>query len=154
MSLEKNKIFLLFQPDPGHVLYIDLGCSFADSVGGSLSQRNYIANLLRDRKGNLKRTIKKDRKRAEDYLSRWNIHTNHPLEHHQDILNLMEFAESIRCMQVPLFPKRGKPNNMNVTDVLSGDEIEEIVDLLKINMVHVVRDYVKKEKSIDLLIQE
>jgi hypothetical protein len=154
VSGKKQNFSFIRIPEPGHALYIDLGCSFADAVGGSLQQRNYIANLLRDRKGALKRSVKKTRRQADNYLDRWNLRTNHPLEHQQDVLNLMEFAESIRDMDVPLFPKKGCPKNLPVSSILSGDEIEEIVGLLKLNMMGVVRRYVKKGKSLDLLIQE
>jgi hypothetical protein len=142
VSGKKQNFALIDDPSPGHVLYIDLGCSFVDAVGGYLQQRNYITNLVRDVKGKQegepKRDLKQNLRHAERTLRKYALLTNHEVESSQDIIPLDELVESVREAQIPTLNPRGK---LAVVNALSEKEIEEIINLLKMNMAETVKKY-------------
>lgn len=114
-----------------YVLYIDLGCTFVDAVGGVLSQRNEVKKLLKTR------SLKKDLKLAKDRLSKCGLITNHRRESDKDLICLDNLIEEVPEMPIPLFPagyKRAKA-------VLSSEELDEINSLLTLNMFNVIREY-------------
>lgn len=148
ISGKKQNFILMMEPQP-HILYVDLGCSFADAVENHLQQRSEISNLTRDKRGNQKPTLKKDIKRAEDLLIRIHLVTNHLLDYQQNLVCLLELIESVPSLSIPIFPT----SNIPVKDLLSKAEIEEIKVLLKLNMSTKIRDYTKAGKSLELIVR-
>jgi hypothetical protein len=147
VSGRKNNFCLIITPQDAFVLYIDLGCSFVDAHDGVLTQRNYIQNLLGNNDHSMSSSVRKKIKNAERFLKNKYIISNPPT---QEIINLLDFSESVNSMQIPLFPK-GK---VNISAVMDQREIEEITSLLKINFEETIRDHKRKGTSLDILIEE
>lgn len=124
-----------------HLLYIDLGCSFVNAVENVLFQSYKLKNLL-GKKGE-KGFLKKDLKNAKEFLRRYAIITGHKEEYKKDIIEILDLAESVPNLPIPLFPK----GNVNASFLLGCDELEEIVNLLILNMEGVVRKAIDENNS-------
>ena len=147
VSGKKQNFGLVEEPHP-HVLYIDLGCSFADAAQNMMSQRNSVASLTRVRNGAPRRTLRKDLRKARKYLSNLGLVTAHDIEYHQDLLSLVDFADSLDEMEIPALRRRKIP----LTSILCETEINEIKSLLILNMQKVIRRY-KKAGPLECLVE-
>lgn len=119
------------EPEP-HVLYIDLGCSFVDSVEG----------ILQHRKGKKvegsKRQLRGIRKEAENrfLISRDNT----------DLISFLDLIDNIDMIDLPTLNPEGV---LKVKTVLTTEEMEEIQAILYLNLP----ECFKKYKSSNLLVQ-
>ena len=136
---EHNYTLLGLDSEP-YVFYIDLGCSFVDAHDGRLSQRNSISQLLRRNGGS--QGLRKDMRRAKQQLSRLGVITSHREIHRAEIVGLDELVDEVPTMRLPLFPY----GNIEVKEVLSSDELDQITALLLLNMEKVMRFAVKSDE--------
>ncbi len=127
--------------DGPQVMYIDVGCSFVDSVNGELSQRNAVSKLLgsRNYKGTIDNGTKKKIRHAQKHLSRHMLVTSTQ----EDILSLDELVQGVGNLELPKFPHGG----LKISQLLSSEELEEIQSLLYLNMAKILRSYEKKEDA-------
>jgi len=148
VSGRKQNYALIEDPQPSHPIYIDLGCSFVDAHYGKISQRDENADLLRDRKGNYKPSLKKDLRHAQKFLRRHGLITGHLFEFQRKAIEPMQFTEALGELQIPVFPRGRVP----IKNLLNGREIEEIQAMLQLNFARTLRDYKKREDSLDRIV--
>jgi len=150
ISGKKQNYAFIHDDSHPHVLYIDLGCNFVDAVSGKISQRNAISKLTRDRNGEEKPNLKRELKLARSYLERHGIRTAHKEEYRQDIVQLTGFIDNIPQLAISMYPS----GTRIVKDLLSKEELQEIMNLLTLNMTKVLREYNKKGTHSHLIINQ
>ncbi|MBI2662736.1 hypothetical protein HYX11_04725 [Candidatus Woesearchaeota archaeon] len=122
----KKQNFAYFEHPSPHVLYIDVGCSFVDSVNGILNQRN-------GKKINLS---KQELKNAHKLAERYDLYTNHKT----DIMSIDDIINLLPCLELPTL---NPAKTIIVEDILSTQEIEEIQLILLAN----IPSFIKKHKE-------
>ncbi len=128
----KKQNFCYFETPKPHMFYIDLGCSFVDSVGGILQQRQ----------GKYIELSKKEYKAKNKLIQKYSIMSRD----YQNIFSLTEIIDSIQEIQIPTL----NPCNVRtVKSLLTPEEINEIRDILLANISHTL----KKHKESEFLIQ-
>jgi hypothetical protein len=137
------------EPQPGYVVYLDLGCSFVDAKNNRISQRNSVVKLLSAGKGP-RSNLKKSLKHAQRFLEGHYILTNHDLPHEQDYENLWHLVESVSEMTLPSIPNR----QVRVSSFLSGAELTEIQNLLTMSIYQTAREYIKQHGLEGRIIRE
>jgi hypothetical protein len=110
---------------------------------------NKTTHMLRDSNGLLRSNLRKEIKHAKGMLERHWIETNDYVKDQRELLNLLEFTEGVRNMDVPLFPY----GRAHIASLLRMDEIEEIVCMLQINIAEIIRRQ-KKNGTIAVICQE
>jgi hypothetical protein len=148
VSGRKQNYCLLDDGNGPFVLYIDVGCSFIDAHMGTISQREHISHLLGRSGRGASRNLRKNVKRARDYLSKRGLLTNHSQEHRREVIGLEDFIDKIPDERLLTLPRGSEA----VRNLLSEEEVEEISNLLLLNMERVVRDYNKSRTHSDILI--
>ncbi len=128
----KKQNFCYFEAPQPYMFYIDLGCSFVDSVGGILQQRQ----------GKYIELSKKEYKSTTKMIQKYSIITRD----YQNIIPLEEVIDSLENLQIPTL----NPSNIRtVRSLLSQEEIAEIRDILLANLPHSL----KKHKESEFLIK-
>ena len=122
----KKQNFAYFENPSPYVLYIDVGCSFVDSVNGILSQRN-------GKKINLS---KQELKNAHKLAERYTVYTNHKT----DVLSIHHLIDLIPYLEIPTL---NPAQTIFVENILSAQEIKEIQQILLSN----IPSFIKKHKE-------
>jgi len=145
----KQNYRIVAEPTPKHFIYIDLGCSFVDAHNGTITQNNRTAHLLRDKDGEPKHSLRKDLRYAREMLKRHWVETDHYKSDEKQIINLLEFCEGVRDINIPLFPHGYTP----LRQILNADEIDEIVGMLQMNIAEIVRKG-RKNDTLEVICEE
>ena len=124
----KKQNFCYFEAPHPYMFYIDLGCSFVDSVGGILQQRQ----------GKYIELSKKEYKASIKMLQKYSIMTRD----YQNIFPLHEIIDTLEDIQIPTL----NPSNYHtVKSILCEQEIEEIRNILLANLPHSIKRHKESE---------
>ena len=118
----KKQNFAYFENPVPHMFYIDLGCSFVDSVNGILIQRQ---------------SKRVDQSHAEEKANR-KIAGRYAVRMYdgKNVLPLDQLGSLVDAVSIPLLNNSKK---VPVTSILSAAEIAEIKKILNANVVDTIR---------------